>query len=353
MHAIVRRLAAGGEPPTVDDWHGFWDGLKQGSGQDARDDALGLLDVLGRRLPAPTTVGALVDALDERRPHPPPLHAVNVVGTGGGPPTFNVSTAAALVAATLGVPVVKSGSRAYTSRLGSVDMLRLLGVPLAQSHEAAAAAVDRFGIAFTGAFVYPAELRVLARRILPADLRTLGGFFNRIGPFLATVPATRQVTGVSDPQLLPLLEHLAAHHCRRRTWLCVNPVGVDELVSFEVNSVRLGGAAEIRLTPGALGLAGGSLADLRAPESAGAAVRHFEGLLRGEGPVAAIESLALNAACLAVAAGPSADWRGLLRAASQALDEGRPFALLEELRSAGTSRLHRARRSAPAPVFDG
>jgi len=342
MPELVRRLVAGAEPPTVADWHGFWDALEQGSGPDPREDALGLLDVLARRLPAPTAVGALVEALDERRAHPPPLHAVNVVGTGGGPPTFNMSTAAALVAATLGVPVVKSGSRAYTSRFGSVDMLRLLGVPLTGSHEATAAAVQRFGIAFTGGFVYPAELKVLARRILPDGLSTLGGFFNRIGPFLAALPATRQVTGVSDPQLLPLLEHLAAHHCRRRTWLCVNPAGVDELVSFEVNTVRVDGA-EVRVTPEALGLAGGSLADLRGPEAADAAVRHFEGLLRGEGPVAAIESLALNAACLAIAAGACADWRGALHAAREAIEDGRPSALLEELRSE-----RRASRRSPA-----
>jgi anthranilate phosphoribosyltransferase len=220
--------------------------------------------------------------------------------------------------------VVKSGSRAYTSRYGSIDALKLLGVPLAGSHEAVADALERCGIAFPGAFVYPPELALLARRIFPRDWRTLGGFFNRLGPFLAAVPAPAQLTGVSDRDLLPLYEHLAA---RRRVWLCFNACGVDELVSFEANTVRADGA-ELRLDP----IGPGTLADLEGASDPTAAVRQLIALLGGEGPPAAIESICLNAACLAVLSGVEPDWGEAFREARRALDAGAALAVLERLR---------------------
>ena len=71
-----------------------------------------------------------------------------------------------------------------------------------------------------------AELALLAKRIFPVDWRKVGAFVNRIGPFLAAVPADAQLTGVSDPALLALYEALPI---RRRLWLVRNEVGVDEL----------------------------------------------------------------------------------------------------------------------------
>ena len=141
---------------------------------------------------------------------------MNIVGSGGGPATFNLSTAAAILAAAVGVPVVKSGSRGYSSRHGSVDLLKLLRIPLARSQEELAAQLDARGIAFAGPFAYPRELALLAKRIFPVDWRKVGAFVNRIGPFLAAVPADAQLTGVSDPALLPLYEALPI---RRRLWL--------------------------------------------------------------------------------------------------------------------------------------
>ena len=103
------------------------------------------------------------------------------------------------MAAAIGVPVIKTGSRGYTSRYGSVDLLHLLGIPLAGSHErdrrAARSARDRLRrpVRLSG------ELGLLAKRVFPRDWRTIGAFVNRIGPFLAAVGADAQLTGVSDP----------------------------------------------------------------------------------------------------------------------------------------------------------
>jgi anthranilate phosphoribosyltransferase len=324
VHEAVR-LLLDGELVGVGTWHAFWDSLHDAS---AGADAVALLEALRSRPPDVRSAGALVASLDARRAHPEKLEAVNIVGSGGGPKTFNLSTAAALVAAAIGVRVVKSGSRAYTSRYGSLDALKLLGVPLAGSDDEVAESLDRCGIAFPGGFVYPPELALLARRSFPRDWRTLGGFFNRLGPFLAAVPATAQLTGVSDRDLLPLYEHLAA---RRRLWLCFNACGVDELVSFEANTIRADGT-ELRLDPSALGASPGSLADLEGAADKTAAVRQLVALLGGEGPPAAIESICLNAACMAVLGGVERDWGEAFREARRALDAGAALAVLERLR---------------------
>jgi anthranilate phosphoribosyltransferase len=334
VHDAVRILLAGEGPVGAATWHSFWDYLRDEPGGESRRDAVALLEALRSRPPDHRSAGALVESLDARRTHPPALDAVNIVGSGGGPSTFNLSTAAAVVAAALGVRVVKSGSRGYTSRYGSIDVLKLLGVPLARSDDEVVDALERFGIAFPGSFVYPPELALLAKRTFPLDWRTLGMFVNRLGPFLAAVPATAQVTGVSERRLLSLYEHLAANHLRRRAWLCFNASGVDELVSFEENVIRRGDGTELRLDPSALGAAAGSLADLRPVADSADVVRQFTALLEGEGPAAAIDSICLNAACMAVMSGVESDWGEAFRSAGRALHGGAATTLLGRLRRA-------------------
>jgi anthranilate phosphoribosyltransferase len=339
MHEVIGALLSGDASVSIEMWHSFWDCLQQGAGPDRCEKAVAMLASLIMAVPDKASVGALVESLDARRDHPPEHDAVNIVGTGGGPSTFNMSTAAAFLAAALGVRVVKSGARAYTSRLGSIDVLELLGVPLVRSHEATAEALDRHGIAFAGSFVYPPELTLLAKNILPVEMKTLGRFFNSSGPFLAAVPARCQVTGVSDPGMLPLLEHLAANHCRRSVWLCFNRLGVDELVSFAENVIRHDDGTEVRLSPSLLGLSRGTLADLR-PAAGGPdeSVRQFMSLLEADGPTAAVESICLNAASLVVASGLESDWDEALRESRSALEGGHALALLERLRAEAPKR---------------
>jgi anthranilate phosphoribosyltransferase len=346
-------LLAGDRPVSVDTWHSFWDSLHGEASAERRSDAVALLEALRSRVPDHRSVDALVESLDARRSHPPEQEAVNIVGSGGGAATFNLSTAAAIVAATLGVRVVKSGSRGYSSRYGSLDVLKLLGVPLARSDGEVADALERFGIAFPGPFVYPPELALLAKRIFPLDWRTLGSFVNRLGPFLAAVPATSQLTGVSDRGLLPLYEFLAASHGRRRLWLCANGCGVDELVSFETNLVRRDDGTELRLVPSGLGASPGSLADLKRAADPAGVVRQFTALVGGEGRPAAIESICLNAACMAVMSGVEPDWAEAFREARRAVDGGAAAVMLERLRSDGADRSAAMRRSTAAPAPHG
>lgn len=350
MHHVVHALIAGDAPVTVPMWHALWDALADAASAAAGRDAVALLEAMRDRQPDHDTAVALVRSLAERRPHPPPQEAVNIVGSGGGPATFNISTLAALVAAACGVRVVKSGSRGYTSRYGSIDALALLGVPLAGCDAEVADALERFGIAFAGPFVHPPELARLARQIFPRDWRTLATFVNALGPFLAAVPATAQVTGVADRRLLALYERLAADRRGLRLWMCCNDAGVDELVSFEQNVVRRDDGSRLRLDPSRLGAAGGSVADLRPAAGADGLVHQLTALLAGAGPAAAIDSICLNAAWMVVAGEATATWEQAVAAARGAIRGGAALTLLERLRRDGAARAPAVRAGRPPPA---
>jgi anthranilate phosphoribosyltransferase len=341
VHDAVSALLRQDRPVELPVWRSFWDRLHDGGLR--RGESVALLASLSTRMPDRVTLTALLDSLAERRPAAGYGEAgevgaaVNIVGTGGGPSTFNVSTAAAFVAAAMGVRVVKTGSRAYTGSLGSVDLLERLGVPLTSSYEETHASLERHGIAFAGAFVYPPELGLLARSVLPLDSRKLGGFVNALGPFLARLPVRAQLTGVADPRLVTGLRHAAAHVSRggdRSVWLCVNGAGADELLSFRPNRVHTyegAGEDEFVLEPARLGLSPGSLDGLRPAD--GDPVAYFHEVLSGRCSPAAEETVCLNAAALAVVGRHTGDWRTALDAAHEVIRGGRALALLTLLRS--------------------
>ncbi|QDY80670.1 hypothetical protein FQU76_33240 [Streptomyces qinzhouensis] len=286
---------------------------------------------------APATFTSLVRSLRERRtgPVPPFPGAVNVVGTGGGIPTFNISTAAAFTAAALGTRIVKTGSRAHSSRYGSIDLLDRLGITLTKSYGETAAALDRHRIAFAGYFVYPVELTVLARRILPLPMRTFGRVLNLLGPFLPVLPGTRQLTGLPGPALLPLARCLAAAVEDREVWLSTNDIGADELVGFADNTLhRAAGAPPIRLGPRVLGLAAGTPRDLAPVTDPARVVEHFLSVVSGRAGEVATQTVALNAAALVIAAGQRTPWRSAVASAVAAMRDG---AVRDLVHAAGTT----------------
>ncbi|WP_210589307.1 anthranilate phosphoribosyltransferase [Streptomyces sp. GESEQ-35] len=384
MHEAVVSLIGRDRPVELPVWRSFWDQLHAGGLR--RGEATALLASLSTRMPDRVTLQAFLDSLAERRPARPAdvfAGAVNIVGTGGGPRTFNVSTAAAFVAAAMGVRVVKTGSRAYTSSCGSLDLLERLGIAPTTSYEQTRDTLERCGVAFAGYFVYPAEIALLARAVAPLDLRRLGSFINTLGPFLADMPVRAQVTGVSRPQAtsgsgeircgsaapqrgagncatshngpaaerrpiaaqpaerLAGLRQAAGHVSRatgRTVWLADNDAGADELLAFTANRVRSyedGAEDEFTLSPGALGLGSGSLADLTRPEEAGVqqATDLFLEVLAGHGTPAATQTVCLNAAALAVAGRMTGDWHEALRAAHATVHDGTALSLIDRLRT--------------------
>jgi anthranilate phosphoribosyltransferase len=330
-HSLVAALVSRDRPISRREWDAFWDRLSSSPAR--RREAVAVLSSLSTRRPDADSVCALVDSLTARHDLLAARDAVNIVGTGGGPRTVNVSTAAALVAAATGARVVKTGSRAFTSPLGSLDLLEKLRIPLATCEEDLDEQLERHGIAFAGGFVYPPELVTLAQLAAPLPMRTIGRCFNAIGPLLARIPLTAQVTGVADATLLPALRRVAVSRAFTTIWLCHNQLGVDELISFAPNVVwRSDSESELQLLPSRLGLAAGDLGALRPAADPAGAVDQFTALLAGEGPPEARQTVCLNAAAIAISAGVADDWEDAVEAARAAIADGAPMALLERLR---------------------
>jgi anthranilate phosphoribosyltransferase len=184
-------------PPTPSGDATIRDFLLAGNQQAFTPDQLaGYTDALRQAsIPLPLTTGERAAIVD-------------TCGTGGDlAATFNISTAAAILAAACDVPIAKHGNRASTSRCGSADVLEALGIPLQTSPDSAAASLreHNFAFLFAPAF-HPALARVAPiRRAL--GVRT---FFNLIGPLSNPAGARRQLIGVYDPALVPLLAQTLA-----------------------------------------------------------------------------------------------------------------------------------------------
>ncbi|WP_436498888.1 hypothetical protein [Actinokineospora sp. HUAS TT18] len=336
MTALLTRLVSRDGPIDVAAWHGLFDRLADR--RLYRGEGAALLASLSTAMPDDDTLRALFDCLDERRADPGVAFpdAVNIVGTGGGPRTFNVSTAAAIVAAAMGVKVVKTGSRAYTSKLGSVDLLETLGIPLTESFAHTADRLEKVGVAFAGPFVYPVEIAMLATQIVPLDLRTVGGFVNRVGPFLAAMPVGAQLTGFADERMLPSLRMLATR-APRRVWLCGNDFGADELVSCADNFVHPNDAKAFRLRLGSAAPAEGTFDDLLPWSDP---VEQFQAVLAGTGPAAGVHTVCLNAAALGLLSGRFTEWADAFAAALEAMRGGAATELLARVRASDPAAVH-------------
>ncbi len=159
---------------------------------------------------------------------------VDTCGTGGDlSGTFNISTAAALVAAAAGAVVAKHGNRAVTSRCGSADVLEALGIAINHSPAEAAEALRRYGFAFLPApSLHPAMKAVMPlRRAL--GVRTA---FNLLGPMTNPAGAPAQVLGVYAEHLVPVVAHTLARLNTQHAFV-VHGFGTDPLHGIDEFSI--------------------------------------------------------------------------------------------------------------------
>lgn len=255
---------------------------------------------------------------------------LDTCGTGGDQTsTFNISTAAAVVAAAAGVPVVKHGNRAVSSQSGSADVLAELGVVVDGGPARSRCCLERAGLAFCFApHFHPALQHVGAvRRRL--RIRTL---FNYLGPLANPAGAPYQLLGVSRPEAVELLAGALARLTIRHALVVCGRDGLDEVsLSAPTLVCAVRGAAVTRWEwrPVDFGLAECSLAELRArgPEESAAIIR---GVLDGvEGPARRVV-LANAAAALIAAERVATPAEGVARAA-EALASGQAKQVLEKL----------------------
>ena len=255
---------------------------------------------------------------------------VDTCGTGGdGKGTFNISTAAALVAAAAGAPIAKHGNRSVSSRSGSADVLAALGVAIDLEPEAAGRALETLGIAFLFApRLHPAMKEVMpVRREL--GVRTL---FNVLGPLTNPAAARRQVMGVYAAELVPVIAEVLAALGADHALVVHGDDGLDELTTTgpsRVAEVRDGRVKSYEIDARNLGvprarpedLAGGS------PEDNAELLRR---VLAGEaGPLADIT--ALNAAAALYVGGRAPNLGAGLDQAREAIASGAAARKLNQL----------------------
>lgn len=152
---------------------------------------------------------------------------VDTCGTGGGGgDTFNISTAAALVAAGAGARVVKHGNRSVTSRSGSADVLEALGVVADLPAESVARSIAEAGIGF----MFAPRFHPGFRHAGPVRKEIgFGTVFNMLGPITNPAGVRRQVIGVSDPTFAPVLAGALANLGAERVLVVHSSEGIDEI----------------------------------------------------------------------------------------------------------------------------
>jgi anthranilate phosphoribosyltransferase len=253
--------------------------------------------------------------------HPQREDLVDTAGTGGdGGRTFNISTAAALVAAAAGAGVAKHGNRAVSSASGSADVLEALGFELELPPERIAHSIDTLGFGFLFAPTHHPAMKHAAPVRKELAARTV---FNVLGPLTHPAGARAQVVGVYSPDLVKTLAEVLATLGARRAFVVHGAGGIDELSPAGPNLVYEvvdGGVQEREIDPLELGIARCAPEELRggSPEENATAIRDvFAG---GDG--GRRDAILLNAAGAIAAGGHAEDLREGLELAREAVESG-------------------------------
>jgi anthranilate phosphoribosyltransferase len=254
---------------------------------------------------------------------------VDTAGTGGGPSTFNISTAAAIVAAGAGCKVAKHGNRSNTSRSGSADLLEALGVNIELGPDGVARCIGEVGFGFMFAPRHHAAMKHVVGVRRELGVRTI---FNFLGPLTNPAGADRQLLGVADRRYQETIAEALAGLGSERALVVNADDGVDEISvagPTRVIEVAGGGTEEWFIEPDTYGI---ELADLDSisggePEANAEVVRR---VLAGE-PGPARDVVSLNAAAAILAADAAIDLEGGIDRAQTAIDSGAAAEVLERL----------------------
>jgi len=310
-----------GQRPDQDQIAGAFDQLMDG---DAPDAAIGGflmgLAAIGET-PADIVSGARV-LRGRMAKITAPEDAVDTCGTGGdGKGAYNISTAAAIIAAGAGAHVAKHGNRAASSQSGSSDVLAELGVALDAPKDRVEQSIREAGVGFLFAPAHHSAVRHVASARKGLGVRTI---FNLLGPLANPAGAKRQLLGVFDKRwLLPMAEALRDLGCERALVVCGQD-GMDEITTTTgTDAVELmdGEIREFEILPEDAGLPRVKEAALKGGDPAHNAAAILR-LLDGE--KGAFRDIAvLNAGAALMLAGKADDLRGGVELAEAAIDQGK------------------------------
>ncbi len=259
-----------------------------------------------------------------------PPEAIDIVGTGGDHSgSYNISTLAAIIVASCGVPVAKHGNRAASSKSGTADVLAALGVKLGLDAAGLERCLREAGLCFMFAQTHHAAMRHVAPVRVELGTRTI---FNLLGPLSNPAGATNQLLGVFSEAWLEPLTQVLKELGSRKVWTVHGSDGLDEMTTTGptlVAALENGAIRRFTVTPDEVGLPTAKLEDLK-----GGDPEHNAAQLRAvlEGARIPYRDVALlNAAASLVIADQAANLRDGLDRATRALDSGASKATLERL----------------------
>jgi len=255
---------------------------------------------------------------------------VDVVGTGGAAvKTFNVSTAAAIVAAGAGVYVAKHGNRAITSKSGSADVLTELGVKIDPGPDVVAECIKQAHVGFMFAPMFHPAMKYVQPIRKSLGFRTV---FNILGPLANPADVPALVLGVAEEGLMEMMAQ-ALKMLGTKYAMVVHSDGLDEistLTTTKILELKDGQIAAKELNPQELGIALTDINDLTVsdPQKSAAVVKD---ILSGKDKGPRKDIVALNAAAAIIAAGMADDFASATRIAAASISEGKASASLEKL----------------------
>lgn len=325
----IAKVAAG-ESLSREEAHAAMLHLMRGEASDAQIAAL-LTALRMRGETAQEIAGfarAMRDSATTISPSVAPL--VDTCGTGGdGLSTFNISTAAALVAAGAGVYVAKHGNRGVSSACGSADVLEALGVNIEMEPGDVKECIEKVGIGFLFAPRFHPAMRHVMRARREMGIPTA---FNLLGPLANPAGVRSQVLGVGMAGKAPLLAEALSEMGVERAMVVRGEDGMDELsltAPSAIWEVKGGEVSRYVLDAGELGMRHATPADLAggtAPENA--RIIRDEILAGAAGPRR--DATVLNAAAALVVAGRASDLREGVEMARRSIDSGAALRVLEE-----------------------
>jgi anthranilate phosphoribosyltransferase len=322
--AIKARIAQIGQHQNLsrEASRGLFHAIMSGAATDAQIGAvlLGLkvkgesVDEIAGAAEAMRALSLHVDVDDSR-------YLIDTCGTGGsgGAKLFNVSTAAAFVAAAAGAHVAKHGNRAMTSKSGSADVLEAAGVRLDLTPQQIARCIRDVGVGFMFAPVHHGAMKHAAAARRELGTRTI---LNMLGPLTNPAGAPNQVIGVAAPEWLQTLAEVLAAMGSRHV-LLVHADGLDELSlagPSEVVELRHGTISRYRVAPEDFGIERAPLDELRA-DSPVASLELIRRAL-GEPDSVPAQIVALNAGAAIYASGVATTFANGVTMAQDALAAG-------------------------------
>ncbi len=332
MSAAISALALGREP-APDALEAAFDALMEGEADPV--EIGGFLMAMAAVGESPQALAVGARAMRARMtPVAAPSGAIDTCGTGGDAQgTWNISTAAALVAAGAGAVVAKHGNKAASSKSGSAEVLEAVGVNLFATPEQIETSLETAGVAFLFAPAHHGAVRHVgpARRTL--GVRTI---FNLLGPLSNPAGAKRQLLGVFDRKWLRPMAEALRDLGAERALVVHGADGLDEMTTTGPTHVAeltaSGGIEEYDVSPEDAGLPRAAPGDLKGGEPAENA--HALNALLDGAPSAYRDIVVLNAAAALKLAGLADDLESGARLASAAIDDGRAREALNDLKSA-------------------